>query len=102
MLLKNEEKLNQVVVYDPELCFSEKLPSLFKIVESKEYTQEIKNNAQQYIKAKKSVPAFASALDSLDENTIKKMDNEIEDVINSFGGLVGTLFNFTLYIARKI
>jgi hypothetical protein len=29
------------------------------------------------------------------------MDNEIKEVINEYGGYVGTLFNFSLYITKK-
>ena len=75
---------------------------LFEMIEKIEYTQEIKNNAQQYLQAKKTVPTFATILDGLDDKNIKKMENEIEEVINSHGGYVGTLFKFSLYINKKI
>lgn len=74
---------------------------LFRVVEKIEYTQEIKNNAEQYIKVRKSVPAFASILDGLDDEVIEKMDNEIMKIINSNGGYVGSFFNFSLYITKK-
>lgn len=75
---------------------------LFDLVEKVEYTQEVKNNPSQYIKAMKSVPAFATLLDGLDDTMIQKMDSEIEEVINNCEGYVSGLFNFSLYIAKKI
>lgn len=75
---------------------------LFELVEKIEYTHEIMNNANQYLKAMKSVPAFASILDGLDDKIIDNINKEIEEVINDNGGYVGTLFNFSLYIAKKI
>lgn len=75
---------------------------LFKLVEKIEYTQETKNNASQYLKVIKSVPAFASIFDGLDDSIIENMDKEIEQVINTYGGYVSTLFNFSLYITKKI
>ena len=75
---------------------------LFEIVEKIEYTREIKNNSEQYLKARKTVPAFATILDGLNDETIQKMDNEIEEIINNHGGYVGTLFNSSLYITKKI
>jgi SAM-dependent methyltransferase len=76
--------------------------SLFKLVEKIEYTHETRNNANQYLKVMKSVPAFASILDGLDDKIIYNMNDEIEEVINDHGGYVGTLFNFSLYITKKI
>lgn len=75
---------------------------LFELVHKIEYAQETKNNAQQYLKARKSVPAFASILDGLEDKTIAEMDNEIEELINKCGGYVGTMFRFSLYIAKKV
>ena len=75
---------------------------LFEIIEKIDYTEEIQNSAEQCVKARKSVPAFASILDSMDEETIDKMDSEIVDIINDHGGKVGTTFDFSLYIAKKI
>ena len=75
---------------------------LFELLEKLEYTHEIKENAEQYLKAMKSVPAFASLLDGMDKNVIENMDNEIKALINKYGGYMGTLFNYSLYIARKI
>ena len=74
---------------------------LFELVEKIEYTQETRNNANQYLKVMKSVPAFASILDGLDDRIIENMDNEIEEVINNYGGYVSVLFNFSLYITKK-
>lgn len=53
---------------------------LFKLVERVEYVSEIRNNAEQYLKVIKSVPAFASILDGLDDKTIDNMDREIKEV----------------------
>lgn len=75
---------------------------LFELVDKIEYTQESRNNPQQYLKAVKSVPAFASILDGLDDETIERMDNEIIEVVNSYGGYVSTLFTFSLYITKKV
>lgn len=75
---------------------------LFGLVEKTEYTHETRNNANQYLKVMKSVPAFASILDGLNDKIIDNMNKEIEEVINDHGGYVGTLFNFSLYITKKI
>lgn len=61
----------------------------------------MKNNPSQYLKAIKSVPAFASILDGLDDKTIEEMDNEIIEVINNHGGYISSLFKFSLYITKK-
>lgn len=75
---------------------------LFELIEKLNYTHEIMNNADQYLKAMKSVPAFSSKLDGLDDKIVENMDIEIKDLINSHGGYVGTLFNFSLYITKKL
>lgn len=75
---------------------------LFKLVEKIEYTQEVRDNAKQYLMAMKSVPSFASILDGLDDKIIENMDNEITGIINNYGGYVSMLFNFSLYISKKI
>lgn len=75
---------------------------LFEMIEKIEYTQEIRNNAKKYLEVKKTVPTFATILDGLDDEAIEKMENEIVDVINNHGGYVSTVFNFSLYIAKKI
>lgn len=75
---------------------------LFELIEKIEYTHEIRNNANQYLKVMQSVPAFASILDGLDEEIIESMNKEITEVINDHGGYMSALFNFTLYIAKKI
>lgn len=75
---------------------------MFSIVEKIEYRNEVKNSARQYVKIMKSVPAFASILDKLDNDAVERMDNEIVEVINKRGGYVGAMFKFTLYIAKKI
>ncbi len=74
---------------------------LFHIVCELDYTHKIKNDPSQYLKAMKSVPAFASIRDGLEDNIIRKMDNEIEDIINSYGGYVDEEFDYSLYIAQK-
>jgi SAM-dependent methyltransferase len=75
---------------------------LFELIEKIEYVHETTNNSRQYLKVMKSVPSFASILDVLDDKIIYNMNNEIEEVINDHGGYVGTLFNFSLYITKKI
>ncbi len=75
---------------------------LFELVEKIEYTQQVRNNPSQYLKAMKSVPAFASILDGLDDRTIEEMDNEIIEVINNHGGYINELLKFSLYIAKKM
>ena len=75
---------------------------LFKLIEKVEYIQEIRNTAKQYLKVMKSVPAFASKLDSLEDRVIYNMDKEIEGIINNYGGYVSVLFTFSLYITKKI
>ncbi len=56
----------------------------------------------EVLKAQKSVPAFASILDRLDDENIHKMDKEIKSIININGGYVETLFDFSLYITKKM
>lgn len=74
---------------------------LFHIIRELDYTHIMKNDPNQYLKAMKSVPAFASILDGLEANTIKKMDNEIKDIVISYGGHVDEEFHYSLYIAQK-
>lgn len=74
---------------------------LFDLKEKLEYTQMVRNTPRQYLMAMKSVPAFASLLDRLDEEQICSMDHEITKVINRYGGYTVTKFHFTLYLARK-
>jgi SAM-dependent methyltransferase len=75
---------------------------VFELVEKLEYMHETKNNIDQYLKVIKSIPAFASFLDGLDNQTIVRMDNEIKELINSYGGYVSTFLKFSLYITKKI
>jgi len=75
---------------------------LFDLVEKIEYTQEVRNNSSQYLKVIKSMPAFASIIDGLDDQIIKNMDSEIEEVINNNEGYIGGFFKFSLYITKKI
>ncbi len=74
---------------------------LFHIISELEYTHEIRNRPNQYVKAMKSVPSYASILDGLDTNIIIKMDNEIEEIINNHGGYVDEEFHYSLYITQK-
>lgn len=75
---------------------------LFDIVKFMEYKHEVRNNAKQYLKVLKSIPTFASTLDKLDNLSIARLEQEIEEIINNNGGTVGTIFNFSLFIMRKI
>jgi hypothetical protein len=50
----------------------------------------------------KSVPAFASILDGLDDMSICNMNNEIKEVISGYGGHVSSFLNFSLYITKKV
>lgn len=75
---------------------------MFHIICEKDYTHKIENTSSQYLKAMKSVPTFASILDGLEADVIKKMDNEIEDIINSYGGHITEEFHYSLYLAQKI
>lgn len=74
---------------------------LFHVINELYYTHRIKNGPSQYLKAMKSVPAFASILGGLEAIIIKNMDNEIENIINGYGGYVDEEFNYSLYIAKK-
>lgn len=57
---------------------------------------------EPYLKVIKSVPTFASILDGLDDKIIENMDNEIEEVINNYGGYVDSLSDFSLFITKKV
>ncbi len=74
---------------------------LFRLIMEKEYTYEVINRPEQYVKAMKSVPSYASVLDGLDPDQILKMDREIEEVIRKNGGYIKEEFDYSLYIARK-
>lgn len=99
---KPERRKHTGISKDDERKAEIEASGLFKLVDKIEYTQELRENAQQYIKAMKSVPAFASILDNLDDKTIVLMDKEIEEVINNYGGYFGTMFKFSLYITKKV
>ncbi len=73
----------------------------FHIISEKEYTYAVVNSPDQYMKAMKSVPAYASILDGLDPDIIRKMDREIEELIIQYGGPIKEEFDYTLYIAQK-
>lgn len=75
---------------------------LFHIISELDYTHKIRNGPSQYLKAMKSVPAFASILDGLEANIIIQMENEIEEIIENYGGYVDEEFFYSLYIAQKI
>jgi len=75
---------------------------LFEILDIFQYISEVKNNAEQYLKAQKSVPAFASILDGLDDETVQEMEEKITNEITNNGGYVGSLFDYSLYIAKKV
>ena len=75
---------------------------LFTLVEKIEYLQETKNSAEEYLKVMKSVPAFMSLLDGIDDMSISYMNNDIKEVINKYGGCVTSFLNFSLYITRKV
>jgi SAM-dependent methyltransferase len=98
---KPERRAHDGVSKEDERKSEIEASGLFELVEKIEYTQETRNNADQYLKVIKSVPAFASILDGLDDKVIVDMDNEIREVINNCGGYASTLFNFSLYITKK-
>lgn len=99
---KPERRIHSGVSTDDERKTEIEASGLFELIEKIEYKQEKRNNAEQCIKAKKSIPEFNSILDRLEEETIKKMEGEIEEVINRHGGYVDTLFNYSLYITKKL
>lgn len=99
---KTERRAHTGVSQDDERKAEIEASGLFQLVEKKEYTQEIRENAQQYLKAMKSVPSFASILDNMDNKTIAMMDKEIEEFINNYRGYVSTMFRFSLYIMKKV
>ena len=74
---------------------------LFEFREKITYTDETTNNASQYLKVKKSIPAFTAILNSLEDHMVEKVEREIEDAIMAHGGEVRTRFEFSLYLARK-
>lgn len=75
---------------------------LFELTDKFVYTESVSNGPEQYLKAMKSVPAFAAFLDGLEDTIIKQMDQEIAEIVIEKGGSVDTLFDYTLYIARKL
>lgn len=99
---KPQRKEHDGVSEDDERKSEIEASGLFELVEKIEYTEETKNNAKQYIKVLNSVPAFASKVDGLSQLAIENMNREIEELINSNGGYVAALFNFTLYITKKV
>ncbi|WP_113671082.1 class I SAM-dependent methyltransferase [Vallitalea guaymasensis] len=99
---KQIERKNHSGIYEEDERKAEiEGTQLFEIVNKIDYRTEIKNTPKQYLNAKKSVPAFASILDGMDSGIINNMEKEIEDIINDNGGYVGTLFDYSLYIAKK-
>lgn len=99
---KPQRREHDVVCEDDERKSEIEASGLFELVEKIEYTEETKNNAKQYLKVLNSVPAFTSKVDGLSQLAIENMNREIEELINHNGGYVGALFNFTLYITKKI
>lgn len=74
---------------------------LFEFQEKITYIDETRNNASQYLKVKKSIPAFTAILNRLEDHLVEKVEREIEDIIMAHGGEVRTRFKFSLYLARK-
>ncbi len=74
---------------------------LFRILHEKEYTYEVVNSPEQYLKAMKSVPAYTSLLDGLEPEVVMKLDQEIQELIIKHGGCVKEEFDYSLYIAQK-
>ena len=99
---KPERRKHDGVTEDEKRKAEIEASGLFQLIEKKEYTQETRNNADQYLKVRKSIPAFASVLDRLEANVIDKMESEIRDVISYYGGYVSTQFKFSLFITKKI
>ena len=99
---KPERRTHDGVSNDDEREAEIEASKYFKLIEKIEYVEEKRNNANQYLKVKKSIPAFASILDKLDDTTVEKMNSEIEELINSYGGYVSTTFNYSLYITKKV
>lgn len=60
------------------------------------YTHKIINGPSQELKAMKSVPVFTSILDGIEVNIINKMDNEIEEIIDNYGGSADDDFSYSL------
>ena len=75
---------------------------LFETIDIFQYRTEVKNSAEEHLKSQKSIPAFASILDKLDSETIQEMEEKIVNEINNNGGYVGTLFDYSLYITKKV
>lgn len=73
----------------------------FEFMEKITYTDETSNSASQYLKVKKSIPAFTAILNSLEDHMVEKVEREIEAAIMAHGGEVRTKFEFSLYLARK-
>lgn len=97
-----QRPLHKGTVKDDERKAEIEASGLFKVVHKIEYTEEVRNDAEKYLKARKTVPTFASIQDKLDSSTIVKMDNEIKQIVNEHGGYVGTYFNFVLYICAPL
>lgn len=98
---KPERPQHDGVVSQDQRAAEIEASGLFELVEQLDYIEEIQNDAEQYLKAMKSVPAFATVLDGLDSEKIAQMDHEITELIEKDGGTVGTRFHYSLYIARK-
>ncbi|WP_346962506.1 class I SAM-dependent methyltransferase [Clostridium sp.] len=98
---KPERRVHDRISTNDERKTEIEASGLFDLVEKIEYTQEVRNNSSQYLKVIKSMPAFTSIIDGLDDQIIKNMDSEIEEVINNNEGYIGGFFKFSLYITKK-
>lgn len=74
---------------------------LFDLLEKKEYSIEINNKSDDYLKALKSVPEFASIRDSMDNESAYNLDKELIQLIDANGGYVKSKIQYTLYILKK-
>jgi SAM-dependent methyltransferase len=97
-----ERREHSGVSTDEEREIEIETSGFFELIKKIEYKAAKKNTAEQYLKVRKSVPAFASLLDRMDEETIEKLEADIKQIINSCGGYINTIFNYSLYISKKI
>lgn len=100
------EKISEEYTYQGNPLHDEKQreiesSGLFEFKEKLIYTHEARSSASQYLKVKKSIPAFTSILNSLDDHLVDLVEREIQEAINAQGGFVRTKFIFSLYLAQK-
>lgn len=74
---------------------------LFELVDRKEYAIDIKNSPEEYVKVLKSVPNFASIMDSLDSASTVHLEKELIQTIKDYGGNVHSKINYFLYVLKK-